>query len=135
MRLKPLTSALLLVLAVSTAQAEGWRRPPPGGHDGWRPSNGLRKPPPPPPPRHRDHERGDRDRLERRHDEPERRVRTLRPAKEMGLEAAVRRVRKQTDGRILSARTVERDGKIIHRIKVLTSDNKVRIIRVRPEDK
>lgn len=46
------------------------------------------------------------------------------------LDQAVAQVRKQTGGRILSAETVQKKGRKVHRIKVLTRDNKVRIIHV-----
>lgn len=46
------------------------------------------------------------------------------------LDHAVAQVRRETGGRILSAETVEKKGKRVHRIKVLTADNKVRIVRV-----
>jgi uncharacterized membrane protein YkoI len=46
------------------------------------------------------------------------------------LEEAMERVRRQTGGRILSGRTVERDGRTVHRIKVLTPERKVRAIYV-----
>lgn len=43
----------------------------------------------------------------------------------ISLEQAVEQVRRQTGGRILSAETVTRDGQQVHRIKVLTPDNRV----------
>lgn len=46
----------------------------------------------------------------------------------MSLDQAVAKVRRETGGRILSAETVSEDGKKVHRIKVLTRDNKVRVI-------
>ncbi|MFO8025286.1 PepSY domain-containing protein [Thiohalophilus sp.] len=46
----------------------------------------------------------------------------------LSLDAAVNQVRQQTDGRILSAETVQRNGKRIHRIKVLLPDGTVRIM-------
>ena len=46
----------------------------------------------------------------------------------MSLDAAVRQVRQQTGGRILSAETVQGNGGRIHRIKVLLPDGTVRIM-------
>ena len=55
---------------------------------------------------------------------------TLARAAGKSLDQAVAQVRRETGGRILSARTVQRDGRKMHRIKVLTRDRKVRIIYV-----
>ncbi|QKQ25374.1 PepSY domain-containing protein [Candidatus Reidiella endopervernicosa] len=46
------------------------------------------------------------------------------------LDEAVEQVRERTGGRILSATTKKRNGDRIHRIKVLTPDRKVRVIRI-----
>ncbi len=46
------------------------------------------------------------------------------------LEQAVKRVRKQTGGRILSANTVDKGGRKVHRIKVLMKNGRVRVINV-----
>jgi len=56
----------------------------------------------------------------------------LRVARQQGesLDAAVARIRKQTGGRILSAETVTRKGKRVHRIKVLLPNGHVKIFRV-----
>lgn len=54
------------------------------------------------------------------------------PARNLSLDEAVRRVRKR-GGRILDARTVERKGRVFHRIKVLTRDKRVRVIRFAAE--
>lgn len=43
----------------------------------------------------------------------------------ISLDQAVAMVRKQTGGRILSAETVNKNGRQVHRIKVLTPDHKV----------
>lgn len=48
----------------------------------------------------------------------------------MSLDQAVAKVRRESGGRILSAETVTENGKRVHRIKVLTQDNKVRVITV-----
>ena len=50
--------------------------------------------------------------------------------RERSLDAAVAAVRRETGGRILSAQTVTRDGRRVHRIKVLTRDRRVRVIYV-----
>lgn len=47
----------------------------------------------------------------------------------MSLDQAVNQVRKQTGGRILSAKTVSKGGRRFHRIKVLMPSGKVKIIR------
>ena len=51
----------------------------------------------------------------------------------MSLDEAVRRVRAETGGRILSAETVNENGRRVHRIKVLTPDQRVRIVTVDAE--
>jgi uncharacterized membrane protein YkoI len=43
----------------------------------------------------------------------------------ISLDQAAEQVRRQTGGRILSAETVNKDGRQVHRIKVLTPDHKV----------
>jgi uncharacterized membrane protein YkoI len=48
----------------------------------------------------------------------------------MSREQAVRMVKQQTDGRILSVDTVRRGDRIIYRIKVLTPEGHVRVIKV-----
>lgn len=44
----------------------------------------------------------------------------------ISLDGAVSRVRRQTNGKILSAETVRHDGRSVHRIKVLTQDGRVK---------
>lgn len=51
----------------------------------------------------------------------------------ISLDQAVEQVREQTGGRILAAQTVREDGHRVHRIKVLTPDHKVRVIRIRAD--
>ena len=46
------------------------------------------------------------------------------------LDQAVQQVKQKTGGRILSAKTKNKDGRQVHKIKVLLPDGKVRIIRV-----
>lgn len=48
----------------------------------------------------------------------------------VSLDEAVSRVRRQTNGKILSADTVRIDGRSVHIIKVLTPDGRVKRIRV-----
>ena len=55
---------------------------------------------------------------------------TVAQASSMSLDQAVAKVRRETGGRILSAETVSENGKKVHRIKVLTKDNKVRVITI-----
>jgi uncharacterized membrane protein YkoI len=43
----------------------------------------------------------------------------------ISLDEAVSRVRRQSDGRILSAETVRNDGRRVYRIKVLSRDGRV----------
>jgi hypothetical protein len=43
----------------------------------------------------------------------------------VSLDEAVSRVRRQSDGKILSAETVHVDGRRVHRIKVLSRDGRV----------
>ncbi len=43
----------------------------------------------------------------------------------ISLDQATEQVRRQTGGRILSAETVDKKGRRVHRIKVLTPDHKV----------
>ena len=49
---------------------------------------------------------------------------------QQGLDAAVTRIKQQTGGRILSAKTVNKKGKAVHRIKVLLPSGKVRVFKV-----
>ena len=49
---------------------------------------------------------------------------------EITLEQAVEQVRAETGGRILSAETVQANGRRVHRIKVLTPDRRVRVVNV-----
>lgn len=51
----------------------------------------------------------------------------------MSLDQAVAQVRKQTGGRVLSAETVREEERLVHRIKVLTQERKVRVITVPAE--
>ena len=48
----------------------------------------------------------------------------------LSLNQAVQQVRRETGGRILSADTVNQDGRAVHRIKVLTPSGQVRIVTI-----
>ena len=48
----------------------------------------------------------------------------------MSLDQAVRKVRRETGGRILSAKTIKKEGVWVHRIKVLTPDKRVMIYEI-----
>jgi len=48
----------------------------------------------------------------------------------IGLSQAADLVARSTGGRVLSAQTVQEGGREIHRIKVLTRNGEVRIVRV-----
>lgn len=50
------------------------------------------------------------------------------------LEEAAERVARQYDAQVVSAHTIERDGRRIHVIRILTRDGVVRTIRV-PADR
>ena len=49
---------------------------------------------------------------------------------QQSLDAAVTRIKKQTGGRILSAKTVNKKNKAVHHIKVLLPSGKVRVFKV-----
>lgn len=44
----------------------------------------------------------------------------------IGLEEAVRRVRERTGGRVLRAETRRENGRVVHRVRVLSPDGRVR---------
>lgn len=46
------------------------------------------------------------------------------------LEEAARRVAQEYDARVVSAHTIERDGRRIHVIRIVTKDGVVRTVRV-----
>lgn len=56
-----------------------------------------------------------------------------RGKKYISLQESVSRVKKRMNGRVLSAHRYEEDDRSYYRIKVLTSDGVVRVIRVDPE--
>ncbi len=47
----------------------------------------------------------------------------------MSLDAAVALARRETGGKVLSAETVNDGGRLVHRVKVLTPDQRVRVLR------
>ncbi|HJU26390.1 MAG TPA: hypothetical protein VJ722_06935 [Rhodanobacteraceae bacterium] len=52
----------------------------------------------------------------------------------MSLEGAVQQVQRQTNGRILSADSVQNGRNKLYRIKVLTPDGHVRVMQLRSND-
>ena len=52
----------------------------------------------------------------------------------MTLQEAAERMARQHDAKVVSARTIERDGRRIHVIRILTRDGVVRTVRV-PADR
>ena len=55
------------------------------------------------------------------------------PAWGISLEEAARQVAEEYDARVLSAKTVTRDGQRVHEIKVITAAGVVKTVQV-PED-
>lgn len=50
------------------------------------------------------------------------------------LEEAARKVAKEYDARVLSAKTVMRDGQRVHEIRIMTKDGTVQTVRVPASD-
>ena len=50
------------------------------------------------------------------------------------LPDSVRRVERQTGGEVLRAEPMQRDGREVYRMKVLTSDGRVRVVQEDPRD-
>ena len=50
-----------------------------------------------------------------------------------GLPASVRRVERQTGGEVLRAEPMQRDGREVYRLKVLTADGRVRVVQDDPD--
>lgn len=50
------------------------------------------------------------------------------------LPDSVRRVERQTGGEVLRAEPMQRDGREVYRLKVLTSDGRVRVVQEDPSD-
>ena len=76
--------------------------------------------------RQRDQDRRDQERRER---EAERDQDSQRG----GLPASVRRVERQTGGEVLRAEPMQRDGREVYRLKVLTADGRVRVVQDDPD--
>ncbi len=55
------------------------------------------------------------------------------PAWGISLQEAARKVAKEHDARVLSAKTVTRNGRRVHEIRIVTSKGVVKTVRV-PED-
>lgn len=55
------------------------------------------------------------------------------PAWAITLEDAARKVAEENNARVLSARTVTRDGERVHEIKIITADGVVKTVKV-PEN-
>jgi hypothetical protein len=49
-----------------------------------------------------------------------------------GLRDSVRRVERQTGGEVLRAEPMQRDGREVYRLKVLTADGRVRVVQDDP---
>ena len=49
-----------------------------------------------------------------------------------GLPASVRRVERQTGGEVLRAEPMQRDGREVYRLKVLTADGRIRVVQDDP---
>ena len=62
-------------------------------------------------------------------DDGERRFQTAQNSGK-SLSDAVEQVRRQTDGRIISAETKTKNGREVHHIKVLTKDGKVKTHKI-----
>ncbi len=56
------------------------------------------------------------------------------PRLQVSLDEAVERVRRETGGRVLSAKTVTQGSMLVHKIKVLTPDNQVQIYEIEAGD-
>jgi len=48
----------------------------------------------------------------------------------LSLDQAVEQARDRTGGRVISAETMEKNGHLIHNIRILTNDGKVRRLRI-----
>lgn len=55
---------------------------------------------------------------------------TPRAETKSSLTDSVRRVERQTGGEVLSAEPMQRDGRQVNRVKVLTNDGRVRVMQV-----
>ena len=104
-RLHRLLSCLIVLVAASSVALAGDR---------------ARGQAPPPPPQQQDSQR-DAQR------EPQR--------DSTALPDSVRRVERSTGGEVLRAEPMQRDGREVYRIKVLTADGRVRVMQDDPQDR
>ncbi|MCU7845033.1 MAG: PepSY domain-containing protein [Candidatus Thiodiazotropha sp. (ex Monitilora ramsayi)] len=51
-------------------------------------------------------------------------------ARDLSLDQAVRQAKERTGGRVISAETLERDGRRTHNIRILTDEGKLRRLRI-----
>lgn len=77
--------------------------------------------------RQRDQDRRDQDRREREQAQRD------QDSQRGGLPASVRRVERQTGGEVLRAEPMQRDGREVYRLKVLTADGRVRVVQDDPD--
>ncbi len=49
----------------------------------------------------------------------------------LSLDQAVKKVQRETRGRVLSATTVHRKGRAVHRVRVLLPDGRVRTVEIK----
>ena len=63
---------------------------------------------------------------------PQRTPAQQREQDDEGLRDSVRRVERQTGGEVLRAEPMQRDGREVYRLKVLTSDGRVRVVQDDP---
>ena len=67
--------------------------------------------------------------------EPARQERERDRSQDRGsLPDSVRRVERQTGGEVLRAEPMQRDGREVYRLKVLTADGRVRVLQEDPKD-
>ena len=102
-------------------------------------------PPPQSPPRQQASQRNEAPQRERQRDQDrraqERREEARRDADlrergqgdRGGLPDSVRRVERQTGGEVLRAEPMQRDGREVYRLKVLTADGRVRVVQDDPD--
>ena len=50
-----------------------------------------------------------------------------------GLPASVRRIQRETGGEVLKAQPIERDGREVYRVKVLTPQGRIRVVEDQPD--
>jgi len=52
--------------------------------------------------------------------------------REGGLPASVRRIQRETGGQVLKAQPIQRDGREVYRVKVLTPQGRIRVVEEAP---